>query len=365
MPNAKEVATISIDGSTFKDWEKIAVHVEFPGQFRGFAASISEQSPSAKTMAAAQIKLGAFCEVALGGSPVFSGYVYERQMSLDANTHAVQISARGVASDTIRTSIDFKKLGNGGEFVDQTIKQIATKVLEPWKITPVFRGDSENFNKKVTDNIQQGESAFHFLERLCRRLEIFIGDDNKGNYVFYGGLLQKGSGASGAALIEGKNIKYIQAVINDEAIMSDQVCLTQACGDDKNWGKAINTAEVRQGGSATRYKPYVFQIERGVPPNSYKQEIKDRLDFEVSWREGTKITATVGVQGWFKSGGSLWEPGVDQLVEVHSPSAMITEALAIRTITFSQSNDEGTMTALGLVLPQFYGGEGQVDLMKR
>jgi prophage tail gpP-like protein len=355
VPKASEVAVITVNGQDYKDWESIAVTIEFPGQFRLFRASVSEQKPTAKTMAAAQIKTGDFCSVTLGGSPVLEGYIYERQTALDANTHGVQVAGKGLVSDTIRSSIDIEKLGNGGEFKQQTIRQIAPKILQPFKITPVFKGNEKNFRDRLDEKVRTGEAAFHFLERICRQIGAFVGDDHKGNYVFYGGLIPKGT-KSGDALIEGKNIKWIRCVINDEHIMSNTVGLAQANGTNKTWGTPINTVKFEKKGSATRYKPYVFLLERMAENASFQDAIKDRVEFEIAWRDGTKITAEVTVQGWHKSNGRLWEAGPDELVDVHSPSCMVTESLAVRQVTFSQSNDQGTITTLGLVSPKFYGG---------
>src|SRR5215831_13273481 len=105
MPNQKEIAVITVNGQNYKHWETVWVHLEFPGIYRHFRFSVSEQNPMGKNVKDIQIKTGDDCTITLGGEQVLKGYVYERQMYMDANNHAVQITGQSIVGDATLTSI--------------------------------------------------------------------------------------------------------------------------------------------------------------------------------------------------------------------------------------------------------------------
>jgi prophage tail gpP-like protein len=356
MPHPSEICTVIIGGQEYVEWEAVQVQIEFPGIFRRFMLAVSEQAPMARQFNELRIKPGDSCTVLLGNAPVISGYVYERQTYLDANKHGIQITGQSKAGDTIRTGIEIDKLGNGGQFQNQTLPQIANKVLQPYGITAIPMGDQSDMNVPIEDaQVHPGDSPFHFIERYARG-RAYIGDDINGNYILHGGL--SGGGSSGAELVEGENIQWCRITLNDMEVLSKGTAWGQSRGTSEQWGGKTSHQEDRRDGTAPRYKPHLFLVEPGLGPKTIKQELKMRLDYEMSWREGTKITADIGVYGWFKLGGGLWGAGPDELVYVYSPSAMVTENLAVKKVTFLQNNEVGTMTTLELVNPAFYGGKG-------
>src|SRR4051812_1441995 len=111
MPLPQELCVVTIDGTEYRDWKTVQVALEFPGLFRRFQLSVSEQSPTAETLGKAQIKPGQKCTVTLGGELALSGFVYERQTAMDAGNHAVQITGQSLAGDTAVSSIDHKNAG--------------------------------------------------------------------------------------------------------------------------------------------------------------------------------------------------------------------------------------------------------------
>jgi prophage tail gpP-like protein len=359
MPKPEETAIITVNGAEYREWESVTVHLEFPGIFRTFRFSVSEQSPGALTMSKLQLKPGDQAQVHLGGELAITGYIYERQTVLDAGRHAVLLVGQSLPGDTTRTSIDHTKLGEKGQFRDKSLVQIATELLKPYGIKVVTKGDSSKMNIPFEDaQVMPGESPFHMIERLARRSAAFIGDDNAGNFVLYGGESGGAQAGSGAALIEGENIQSERVVITDMELINPGIAMGQAWGTDQKWGRDVAQQELRQKGSATRYKPYLFLMERSLGPQRLQQELKMRLDYEMAWRDVTKISAEIDVYGWHKPGGGLWQAAPDELVYVNSPSAMVSENLAVQAITFTQTNEGGTMTKLTCVNPAFYFGAG-------
>ena len=353
--NPREVAMIIVNGTNYTEWENVMVHVEFPGIFRMFRFSVSEQDPAVKRFADLQIKPQDKCEVYLGGELAVSGYVYERQTYYDANRHGVQIAGQSLPGDTVRSSV----MEEGGQFNNQNLLQIAKKLYKPYGINVVTKGDTSGMMLQFDDaQVQPGESPFHMLERLARARAVWIGDNASGDLVLFGGM--QGEQGGGAALVEGENIQWARITIDDLELVQHGTVLSQGNGTDDVWGRDVSSPQAEFNMKFNRYKPYKMQLERGASNSKIMQELQLRARYERNWRAGTYIIAEIGVQGWFKPNGGLWEatPVDQQPVFVHSPMAMIDDMLAVKKVTWTQDNENGTMTTLELVDPSHYNGQG-------
>ena len=360
MPIPEEICTITIDGQEYRDWKTVQVMLEFPGLFRRFQLSVSEQSPTPDTLGKAQIKPGQKAEVRLGGELAVTGYVYERQTAMDSGNHAVQITGQSLAGDTTRSNIDISKLGNGGQFEKKSLVEIATELLKPYGRKVVTGGDTSRMNEPIDDfQVRTGETPFQAIERLARLKGVFIGDNVEGDYSLYGGLGgQTATPAKGAALIEGENIQWMRVTVTDLYLANPYITTGQAAGDDQYWGKKVAQREFRVAGKGMdRYKPAVIPMERGLSRSRIDLELKRRLEFEIAWRLGTQIQAEIGVYGWHKPEGGLWRAAPDELVYVHAPSAMVQQELAVQKLVFSQDVGRGTLTTLQLINKERYFGQ--------
>jgi prophage tail gpP-like protein len=99
MPNPREIAVITVNGQQYRDWESVLVIAEFGTLFRTFRFSVSEQA-DVKRWTDLQLKPGDECTVTLGGQLAVTGFVYERQLYLDAQRHGV------LSGDVLRAAAD-------------------------------------------------------------------------------------------------------------------------------------------------------------------------------------------------------------------------------------------------------------------
>jgi prophage tail gpP-like protein len=363
MPDDQEYCEITVDGKKFRDWESVNVQVQMPGKMRSFTVSISEDAPSPTLDRVTQISPGARVQVHLAGIKAIDGFVYERQTVMDANTHAVQITGQSHGQDLNESEVDYEKLPGKGQFQNKSLVEITKEICKPYGISlEKITGGQEGMNAKIKDaQVTRGETAFQFLERLARPCAVHIGDTVEGN-LWYHGVANAGlSGGGGdAALVEGKNIQAMRLIVNDSKYANTHTVTAQGAGDDKDgWGKKASQRQLREPGPSTRYKPAIWQLERGFSSNNVDQELKWRMAYERTWKDGTYIQGEVTVYGWLKpGGGGLWPVGPDIPVYVHAPSAMVTQVLWVKGLTFSQDNARGTLTTLNLVVPKFYDSEG-------
>jgi prophage tail gpP-like protein len=351
MPaNPSEIATVVINGQNIKDWETVWVHLEFPSRWRSFRFGVSEFDPNF----AIQIKPGMVCQIMLAGIPVIAAYVIERQAYFDAERHGVMISGQSKVSDLTGTSV----MKEGGQYTNQTLQQIASDVCKPFGINVTTRGSGQYMSLPF-DNAQVmiSESPYHFIERLSRMRACFLADDKDGNLVIDGG----GDFASGPALVQGQNIKWARATFTDMPLKDRNIVLGESTATDDKWGTDNNQSKATATNpNVQRYKPLKFIAPRSLGPQNMKQELRAAAQFETAWQDSTALRVEVGVQGWLAPGGGLWD--IAQQVDVVSPMLPIQEGLVTQQVTFTQSNEEGTMTVLELVNARAMNpGEYQVD----
>jgi prophage tail gpP-like protein len=115
---------------------------------------------------------------------------------------------------------------------------------------------------------------------------------------------------------------------------------------DEGTPKDAAEQEATAGGTLRRYSPLLTIMEHPVWTPA---EVALRNATETMWRSGEEIEATVTVQGWFTSGGMLWQAGRE--VFVKSPMAMLNQVLTIDTVTFTQDSRSGSTTTLLCKLP--------------
>jgi len=91
------------------------------------------------------------------------------------------------------------------------------------------------------------------------------------------------------------------------------------------------------------YKPYIHLADH---PQTTK-ECVGRTAYEGLWNWNNNIGVDIVAYGWLKESGDLWK--VFDQVRVESPMLMLSEPLYIQRLTFTQDNDQGSLTHLHLV----------------
>jgi prophage tail gpP-like protein len=337
FPPQYEKAEVSIGGNNFTAWESLRVRSDFEEPPPFFTLTTAESVPGAKNQSALQIKPGDECIIKLAGEKVLTGYVNTRQASYDATRHGVMVQGRSNTQDCIDCKIELKKV-DGGNFKGQTLQQIGNKVLKPFGIKLTVKGDDKPFEDV---QVMPGESPYNLIERLARMHgPLYLFHDSAGNIT-----ASKDPLGEMGSLIEGKNIKSCRATIQDPSLFSVSTSIGQQNGKDDRWGyKSSQVTGTANNSAVKRYRPYVLHCEK----NCTQQDAQSRIDFENAWGNVVTYDVEIVVYGWLTEGksGQLWTPG--WWTQVKSPMAMITDRLWIRSVTFTQDNQSGTLTTLEL-----------------
>ena len=337
MPNPAEVATLTVAGNQFEDWESVWVQHRWSEGWPLFRFTAAERAPLPTLWTDLQFKPGDDCTITLGGQLAITGLIMQRQTAYDAGNHQVQLSGVGRTWAAATSSIPIKD----SNFDKKSVQQAADKVLQPHgvKAVPVGTLDSTPFDRLQS---QPGELIFDFLDRICRTRGITLGSDHLGNLLLIG----QHSYPIVQQLYEGQNIKKMQCIFSKEQQSSVYSTTGQKAVADDASPRDSAEMQAQAKGSLNNSK---FLETVAEQPVKDKAELEARVNYEAIQREGTLIIAYVTVQGWLRDGGNLWRTGDD--VWVYSPMAMLNMAMKIQTATFAQDNKEGTTTTLELVLP--------------
>jgi prophage tail gpP-like protein len=334
----RDQATLIVNGINFQDWESIFVQLRWHDSFSYFRFASVERDTPVGAFYKLQFMPGTPVLVNLGDVNILKGYIETRQVAYDANQHGIELQGKSWTAPIARSSVNTKS----GSFDGMTFMQVAQKVVSPYdtKIIPIGNLNSIPFDKLQN---QPGEQIWDFLERIARPRGIILGSDSFGNFLAIGDHQMP---VLNTQLIEGQNIKKCQCVFHKDHVYDEYKTTAQTAASDDNWG--VSASELEGSWAGTGYKGSLL-ITPSEQPVKNIQEVLDRAKNEALWHEGPQIDLTVSVQGWFRDDTNLWWPGDN--VFVYSPMCPMNMMMKIETVTFTQDNNNGTMTQLDLKQP--------------
>jgi prophage tail gpP-like protein len=354
-PNPYEIATIITQYGEWTAWESVWVQHRWADSSALFRFTTAEFSPMPTQWENLKLLPGDYLHILLGGQLALKdGLIVERQVGYDAMSHSVQLSGKSLTWIAATSSVDPPRSFDGMGIVD-----VAHALFDHYGVGVVTIGSPDNSPFKNLQS-QPGEFNWDFLETHARPRGVVLGSDHLSNFLIIG----DHANPIIATLQEGVNIKRMNCIISIEnpyAIYG--ATAIGSAGSDDQWGSDISDLR--------RYAPGQGPAGRNilVPAPSSIQTVSDVQKMahnEAKWSDGTKIQASVVVQGWMKPGTTqLWHAGDN--VSVWSPMAVINnQIMKIQTVTFTQDRNTGTETTLDLVVPWLLNDKvkGVVDLMQ-
>lgn len=331
MPKPNETCTVIINGREFRDWESVQAVATCTEASRYVTLTVTEKMGSNGAVGQAlQIKAGDECEVKLAGQTFLKGKVFARQVSYDANNHAVRVTASSATQVATQQSIPLKD----GNFRGYSFQAIANKVLQPLGISLKTKNPPSGWEKPFKNvQTEPGESVWNFLDRLAKYRGVWLTDDEHGNMVAHG----KADQGSKAGLVEGQNILSASATMLFPKDTNLTVVGSQKGDDnttpDQNRGSA---AKVDMKGGKGQSRTFVADIP--VDADDAKRAAESTQLLALS----TQTEIQILTQGWLTSGGKL--PAIRDYVDIDSPAIPFKGKLQIAELVFSQDQN-GTRTA--------------------
>ncbi|KAB7624316.1 phage baseplate assembly protein [Alkalilimnicola sp. S0819] len=283
------------------------------------------------------IRNGEACTVEVDGERVITGYVDDVAPEFGPDGRRLSVRGRGRTADLV----DCAAIHASGQWVNADLMRVARDICAPFGLNVRKAADiGEAFGNEAA-KIDEGETAFDFLDRLARMRAVLLTSDAQGDLV----ITRTGTGRAPAALIEGENLisaraqyswrdRYSRYIVKGQDKGGDFVSPEQAA---HALGEAVDSA-------IGRYRPTLVRAEDRV--NTASAGRRARFERDLAIARSTRVTVTV--RDW-SAGGELWQPNT--LAEIRSPMLGLDTTWLIVGVGFMQSDREGTRTELSLAPP--------------
>lgn len=336
LPNTE--FTLRVDGTPFHGWEDASIlrSIErMSGMFNITASNLPEEWSG--------FPMGKPVSLEFDERKVLSGWVDKVTPNYDDRATFIRISGRDAVSDLLDCAAT---VNDNFEFANQKIENVIRQILAPYGIplrVDVDTGEVISKNKKLS--IQPGETAFDFIERLCRVRAILPISDGVGGLV----LTKPGASRSNGRIVHGENVISGEADIDWTERFSLYVVKGSGEADEFSSVEDVSEPEGRAEDPAiNRYRPKVILSES----EGYDLSFQERATWEKQFNQSRSRRATYKVQGFYTDENkTIWKP--NEIVPVRDPVLMINRDMLIVSTLFEKS-DQGSFTTLELAIPESF-----------
>jgi prophage tail gpP-like protein len=269
------------------------------------------------------VKLGDDCRIVTAdGTQLIDGFIFKLNVSIGS---PVVISGMDKTADMMDCPIS-----GTGEFKGLTVKQIISKICEPFGVTVSGKADS------VIDVCRYGlnEMAIDIIRDLCGRSGILANSDGAGNVV-----LTRATDFDRSELIleEGNNI-----LSGSLALIETRRSTIKTIGQNRAGNSSATAA-----GTSARHRPQTV-INGG---NLTAGQALTGVEWLASM--ATPESYIISVAG-FKN------VRPNTLIDIESRTLGVSGSLLIRAVVWDDGKD-GSTTSFDLVNPAMYGGENVLN----
>jgi prophage tail gpP-like protein len=325
-----ETIAVKINGKKFTGWESVSVLKSMDNVCGSFDIGLISST------ATKGILPGQKVIIEIADEPIITGYIDKRVRKIDENSKSMTISGRDNTGDLV----DCSAIKSSGSWKNITLLQLCTDVCKPFEIQ-CFVGDGASIGKPFKSvTIQDGETVFALIERLCRQRSLLPLANSYGHLI----LETPSTTPADDSLSAGFNIKTITEEIDYTNRFSSYTVKAQNSGGGNPWTKETSTGIK---GSAkdtviTRYRPLIIQAETKHDNGT----AKDRATWEAVVRFGRSLNLTIDVKGWRQSSGTLWKRNT--LVDVLYEDLEIDGTFIVIGVNYKLDDNSGHTTALTL-----------------
>lgn len=336
LPNSE--FTLRVDGAPFHGWEDVRIlrSIErMSGLFELGASDLPNEwygSPMGKSVS-----------LEIDKQQVLSGWVDKVKPKYDDQSSDIRIAGRDAVSDLLDCAATVDSNFN---FTNQKIENVIRQVLKPFGIPLIVDVDTGAVISKTKKlSIQPGETAFDFIERICRIRAILPISNGVGGLV----LTKPGASKSKGALVFGENILSAEADIDWTERFSLYVVKGSGEADPFSTVEDVSEPEGRAEDPAiNRYRPKVILSES----EGYDLSFQERAKWQKQFDQARARRATYKVQGFYADGETtLWKP--NEIVPVRDPILNINRDMLIVSTLF-ETADQGRTTTMELAIPESF-----------
>ena len=284
--------------------------------------------------------------LSIGDDDVFKGILLNPTPSLDDKSITINVTAYSIPGVLQDCSIPASAYPM--EFNNQTLREIAQQVTDPFGIKVEFIDDAGAVFEKVASEPQT--SVLQFLSGLAAQRNLLISSSDDGNLIFRKSVLP---GTPVATFNEG-----VSPLVSVKPNFDAQKYYSHIT--------ALESVKIGLDGSQLTLKNELFHDSGARPlyvrPFSYKAMDTKNADLDAALATkmgrmfGNTISFDVLVTTWRDLAGNLWKPNTTILLE--APSAYVSSKyeFTIRSVRLSKSANNET-ALLKCVFPGAFRGE--------
>jgi prophage tail gpP-like protein len=356
MPNPNEVATITRAAGVYSYWKSVEIervvgntvsYMKFSAAEPGIGAG---ETPSWGTL---QLMPPMAAQGFLAGQLAITGIVTSRQAAYESKNRGVEIIVASYTQNGTASTVD----GNPGQYLNQTISQIANAVYGKVGVIVKVDGASgaDHPFERVSEHI--GETRNAFIQRLAMMRNLHMVDDANGALN-----LIRGETAGSTTLVEGQNILKGRILIRNSLAVSLVNMQCQNFGSNTHNGPdaAQVNVQVPNPSYTGSYRPYTVMAEMATGQAGCQM----RGIHELSLNDQQTCEALITVPGWLMNDGTLWINHLREAITINSPMLVPGGpfTLLLRGVKHMQDSEEGTRTELNLCIPRGIGSGLMVNI---
>lgn len=339
------IITLKSNGYEYTGWKDFHLRDSLQSAAAVFELATSEKWQGVNRYDLGQWRLRAHddCEVRIDGQRIMRGWIDVHQPSLDKGMHSVAISGRSLTGDLV----DCSAVHSPGNFKNQTALQIAQALCNPFSVKVVLDSGITALPTVEKFEIQQGETVFEAIERLCRIEELIVTSRPDGHLS-----LERTTRQSYSFPLTGYESASFTTDYSQR--FSEYTAKAQQHGEDLADPKlaARVTANVTDR-AISRYRPRIIRPEGSTNAAQAKQ----RITWQANRDLGASLRLSATMTGFYNPAGEIWQK--NRLIVVRDEYLGINNTLLIESVSFRQSanENEGSTTDLVLVHPGAYALE--------
>lgn len=333
-----EVA-ILLDGKRFRYWNSVEITraIDSIDTVNFNAPFDSENIEFRKTFQPFTFKK---IVITVSGNALFTGTLVNITPNLSSEQETISVdgySFPGMLQDCT-PSVNSLPL----EFNNQTLEEIAKKLLLPFGIEVEFQGEEQASFKKVA--CEPTEKIFSFLTKLAKQKGLLISSTETGKLLFKKATVNS---KPVAILKQGK-----PPLLTASADFYPQEYYSHITG--------IETTKIgKKGAKYTEKNPHVKTIFRPLiftASDIKSGELKQAVEAKIGRMFANFVNYNISLPTWRNSEGELWTPNT--IISLEAPNAMIYKEykFLIRSVVLSRDSEKES-ARLNVVIPNSFNNE--------
>jgi len=347
MPNDEII--LELDGMNYAGWKNVSIQRSMESLCGAFTIQLVDITGTATN----DIIEGKSCKVHIKEArtdaltQIINGNIDGVKLKETSNSSSMTVQGRDITADLV----DCAAIQPSSTWDKAKFSSIVKAICLPFGI---IVDSSQLTTDELIDKftLQNGETAYQAIERLCRSQAVLPLADLEGNL-----LLTYAADFTVTAdedLEVGKNIKEIEYEANWKERFSEYTIRGQRSGAGKAWdGRITQMVEQATDLGIDRYRPFVFMSEN----KATDANLRARVAWEAQVRAGRGTFYNVVVQGWYQTNlitGAKRPWTFNERVNVRAPKWGKDEQQLITAVSFTIDEEGGRKTRLVLKNPDVY-----------